>query len=182
MKNLIYPLFCIFFFVACTNSTDSQTDSAVAQSNESLKAEIAKLEAELLKTGDATKSQEAASQLVKKSQAYAEDYPDDKETPELLFKAGDVANGMKDFGKAIQLWGMVWRKHPDHPRAPMALFLQGFTFDSQMNKANMARKYYLEFLKQYPENDLTAQVRQLLTVINTSADDLVKKYENEEGQ
>jgi len=177
MKNLIYPLFCIFFFVACTNSTDSQTEQAVAQSSESLKEEIAKFEAELLKTGDATKSVEAAKALVSKTQAYAKDYPDDVETPELLFKAGDVANGLKNFGKAIQMWGMVWRKHPDHPRAPMALFLQGFTFDSQMNKANMAQKYYAEFLKQYPEHELAAQVKQLLTVVNTSSDDLVKQYE-----
>lgn len=177
MKNLIYPLFCILFFTACGQNTETPTEAAAPVSNDQLKSEIAALEAKLLETGDATKNMDTAAELVEKSQAFAEANPDAEETPEMLFKAADVANGMKNYGKAIQLWGAVWRKHPDHPRAPMALFLQGFTFDSKMDQGNMARKYYTEFLKQYPESELTEQVKQLLSVVNTSADDLVKQYE-----
>lgn len=179
MKNLIYPLFCIFFLAACTNNTDSQTEAGTTETNAALKAEISELEKQLLETGDASKNKEAATQIVEKAQAFAEANPNDEETPEMLFKAADVANGLKDYGKAIQLWGEVWREHPDHTRAPMALFLQGFTFDSKLQKGNMARKYYLEFLKKYPEDELAPQVRQLMTVVNTSPNELVKQYEDQ---
>jgi TolA-binding protein len=100
----------------------------------------------------------------------------------MLFKAADVANGARKYGKAVQLWGAVWRKHPEHPRAPMALFLQGFTFDSKLGKSNMARKYYMEFLKQYPNDSLATQVKQLLMVVQDSPEDLVKKFKEAEAQ
>lgn len=173
MKKLLYSILLVSLLSAC-----GKTDKAGAE--DELKSEISALESQLLKSGDATKDKEAAVQLVKKTEAFAKANPDNEETPEMLFKAADVANGSKNYGKAVQLWGAVWRKHPDHPRAPMALFLQGFTFDSKLGKSNMARKYYMEFLKQYPNDSLATQVKQLLLVVRDSPEDLVKKFQEAE--
>ena len=147
-----------------------------------LKGEIVALEKQLLETGDAAKAQDAAKNLVEKTEAFAKANPDAEETPELLFKAADVANGAKRYGKAVQLWGAVWRKHPDHARAPMALFLQGFTFDSKLQDENMARKYYMEFLKNYPDDELAEQIRQLLTAVGQTPEELVKQFEQQGGE
>ncbi len=140
--------------------------------------EIGELEAVILESGDATKEKTAAKAFVEKSAEYAEKYPANKDTPDVLFKAGDVARGAKDYGKAIQLWGQLWRKYRNHPKAPMALFLQGFTFDSDLRNAEMAAKYYNQFLKVYPDDSLTVQVKQLLQVVEMSPEDLVKQFES----
>ena len=145
-----------------------------------LLAEIRSLEKQLLETGDASKAKETAMAFVKKSSEYAEAYPKDPGTPDLLFKAADVARGAKEHGKAVQLWGRLKRYYSDHPQAPMALFLQGFTFDSELRDAKMAGKYYREFLKTYPNDSLVTQVNQLLQVVEMSPEELVKQFENKQ--
>lgn len=188
MKNLFIPLFFISLLTACTPGTSgqnknvSETPAQKAQSGAGLKSEIAALEAQLLKSGDATKDLPAAEQLVEKTEAFAKANPKAEETPELLFKAADVANGAKNYGKAVQLWGLVWRDHPNHPRAPMALFLQGFTFDSKLQNSSLAQKYYREFLKQYPNDSLATQVKQLMGVVQKSPEELVKEFEKNKAQ
>ncbi|MFQ5448910.1 MAG: tol-pal system YbgF family protein [Saprospiraceae bacterium] len=147
-----------------------------------MKKEIAGLEKELLKTGDASKNEDVALQLVTKSEQFAKEFPRDSLTPVLLFKAADVAKGLGRFGKAVQLWGTVWRQYPQYEKAPMALFLQGFTFDSDLRDAPMATKYYREFLQQFPENPLAEQVKQLIAVVEQNPEDLIKSFEKKNEQ
>lgn len=145
-----------------------------------LRSEIKSLESQLIKAEDANKDKVAALQLIEKTAQYAQQYPQDTLTPTLLFRAGDVAKGVKEYGKAMELWGQVWRDYSKHRRAPMALFLQGFTFDSELHDPVMAAKYYKKFLTAYPNDTVLApQVKQLLAVINVKPEDLIKKYETE---
>ena len=111
---------------------------------------------------------------------FAKAFPSDPKTPDLIFKAADVARGAKEYGKAVQLWGQLWRKHPDHPKAPRALFLQGFTFESELRDANMASKYYKDFLETYPNDSLAPQVQQLLQVVEISPEDLIRQFESKQ--
>ncbi len=147
-----------------------------ATGKDTLIKEIASLETELLKTGDATKNADVALQLVKQSELFANKFPQDSLTPVLLYKAADVSRGLGNFGKSVELWGSVWRNHPSYEKAPMALFLQGFTFDSDLRDTAMATKYYREFLHQFPDDVLAAQVKQLLAVVEKNPDDLIKEF------
>lgn len=144
---------------------------------EKLLEELHQLEKQLLKAGDASKAKTAAIAFVEKSKSFASAYPEHSSSPELLFKGADIARGAKEYGKAVQLWGLLWRGYKDHPKAPMALFLQGFTFDSDLQNVDMAKRYYRNFLKTYPSDSLAVQVQQLLQVVETSPEDLVKQFE-----
>lgn len=170
-KGLLLFGLLIWWATAC-----QQTQSDKGGKDKILE-EIGQLEKQLLKTGDASKEKEAALSLVEKTQHYAALFPEDEKTPELLYKAADIARGAKEYGKAVQLWGQLWRKYNDAPKAPMALFLQGFTFDSELRDANMAKKYYRTFLKKYPNDSLATQVQQLLKVVEMTPEDLVKEFE-----
>lgn len=170
-KSILLLVSVLFMMVAC-----QQKKTPVADTENWLQ-EIGTLEKQLLETGDATKAAEAASAFVEKCEAFAKAFPSDPQTPDLLFKAADVARGVKQQGKAVQLWGQMWRKHPGHPNAPMALFLQGFTFDSELRDTGMAKHYYGEFLQTFPNDPLAPQVRQLLDVVGTNPDDLIKQFE-----
>ncbi|MEO1262180.1 MAG: tetratricopeptide repeat protein [Bacteroidota bacterium] len=149
-----------------------------APSKETLLTEIGRLEEQILKTGDASEEKELALALVDSCIVFSDNFPDHPSAPDLLFKAADVARGAKEHGKAVQLWGRLKRRYADHPKAPMALFLQGFTFDSELRDARMASKYYRDFLKAYPNDSLVPQVNQLLQVVEMSPEELVKQFES----
>lgn len=170
MKRSFFLLLCVFFvFAACQDLGQTKQDQ--------LWQEISSLEKKLLESKDAVKDKDTALQLIEKTQQFAREYPQDTLTPTLLFKAGDVAKGAKEFGKAVLLWGKVWRNYKDHPKAPMALFLQGYTFDAELHDAKMAAKYYNQFLLQYPHHEWAPQARQLLSVVEIKPEELIKKFE-----
>jgi TolA-binding protein len=173
MQKIVLLLF-LASAVACQSGEPVNKDK--------LKKEIANLETELLKTGDASQNKDVALQLVKQSELFAKEFPQDSLTPALLFKAADVARGAGHFGKAVELWGSVWRNHRSYEKAPVSLFLQGFTFDSELQDTAMAGKYYREFLQQFPSDPLAIQVKQLLAVLGKNPDDLIKEFKekNEE--
>lgn len=172
MKKISAFLFATTLLLAC------QSERNPAQ-NKLLK-EIKTLEEQLVKAEDASKDRDAALLLIEKTMQYAKDYPQDTLTPMLLFKAGDVAKGAREYGKAVQLWGQVWRDYGKHRKAPMALFLQGFTFDSDLGDPVMAAKYYKKLLTAFPNDTLlVSQTKQLLKVVDVKPADLIKQYETE---
>lgn len=169
MKNTLSLLIFTAVFGACMTSEN--------EIQQELLHEISALEKTLLDVQDASKDKHTAMVLIEKTKQYAKQFPDDTQTPELLFKAADVARGAREYGKAVHLWGQVWRNYETHQKAPMALFLQGFTFDSDLRDAKMATQYYNEFLKKYPDDPLAPQVKQLLSVVEISPEELVKQFE-----
>jgi len=174
MKKFSAILLTSLLFIACEPGRNP--------AQEKLLNEITALEQVLLKVGDASKDKEAALRLIEKTTAYAQQYPQDTLTPSLLFRAGDTAKGIREFGKAVELWGQVWRDYSKHHKAPLALFQQGFTFDNELHDPVMASKYYKKFLTAYPNDTfLTAQVKQLLSVINVKPEDLIKQFEADQG-
>lgn len=183
MKKLILLLTIFIPFTGCnqTNSTQSENSNS-SVSVETLKSEIAELEAILLKAQDAKKDQISAEALVSKSQLFVEQFPKDTSAALILFKAADVSRGLGEYGKAIQLWGNVWRDYPDFEKAPLALFLQGFIFDSNLEDKANAKKYYVQFLEKFPSHELAGQVKMLLSVIGKSSDELVKEFEKNKNQ
>jgi outer membrane protein assembly factor BamD (BamD/ComL family) len=162
------------FTILLLSATCGKKDNSEQQK---LLTEIQALESKLMETGNASKVKEDALQLIEKSMQYVKEYPKDTICPTLLFKAAEVSRGAGNAGRAVQLWGQVWRNYGQHPRAPMALFLQGFTFDSELRQGKMAAQYYQEFLKQYPNDPLAAQVKQLLAVVEKSPEEMVKEFE-----
>lgn len=183
MKNFILILAILLPFIGCnqTNSTNSES-SNTSISSDNLKGEISELEAILLEAQDAKKDPASAASLIAKSQQLVEQFPQDTLAALILFKAADVARGVGEYGKAIQMWGKVWRNYPDFEKAPLALFLQGFTFDANLQDKVNAKKYYDQFLEKYPEDELAKQVKMLLNVIGKSPDELVKEYEKNQNQ
>ncbi len=101
---------------------------------------------------------------VRAVEAFAQAHPENEVLPTVLMKAAGVANGTNWSNKSIQLWGYMWRRFPDHPRAPEALFYQGFVIDTKFQDYPLAQEYYKRFLRSYPNHELAGQVSELLKV------------------
>lgn len=183
MKNIIIFSFLIFFCSAfsCNQSGSLEnSNSENASNSETLLIEIDALEAKLRKAKLVTDEMPAAQELVKKSQSYSELHPQGQKTAAVLFNAADVARGIGEYGKAIQLWGKVWRNYPDFDKAPDAVFMQAFTYENNLKDIQNAKRYYLQFIEKYPKNPLREQVIIALKNLGRSPEDLIKEFQKNE--
>jgi tetratricopeptide (TPR) repeat protein len=95
-------------------------------------------------------------------EAYALGHGKNPETPELLFKAAQLANTTRDFSKAISLFDWILTYYPEHKHAAMSLFLKGFTIENEFKNLDEAKKCYDLFLKKFPKDPLAKDVGFLL--------------------
>lgn len=116
--------------------------------------------------------------IIKQYREYARSLPKDSLAPIFLFRAADVARGIRDYGLAIKLWGQVANDYPDYERAPDALFLQGLTADQDRDDKASAANYYEVFLRKYPNHPLSKDARLLLGYLKEgkSDEDLIRDF------
>jgi tetratricopeptide (TPR) repeat protein len=189
MKNIFYLFLIGCVLTACgqatpetasSNDTKKEKSKFVAQTAPELAAEIKALEEKLLAIQDAQKDPETATAMIEKSELYARSFPSDSLSPYLLFRAGDVARGAGQVKKAIKLWNIVWHDYEDHRIAPGSLFAQAFTYDAQLGDKEEAQRYYQLFVKKYPNHQLSDQVKQLLSMVDKSPDELVRDFKKKQ--
>ena len=99
--------------------------------------------------------------FVRAVQRFAQAYPEHERAAPLLMDAAGLANGTDWSNKAFQLWGLVWRGHPDYARAPEAMFYQGFVADTKFGDYDLAVAYYDRLIAAYPGSEYARQAGQL---------------------
>ncbi len=130
---------------------------------------------------DSTKmlDQKIGEDVLKSYKEYAEKYPDDTISPSYLFKAADLANGMKKYREAVDLYGGFREKYPTHRKAAAALFLLAFSYDNNLQDKEKAKLLYAEFLQKYPDHQMVPSAKASLDQLNMGLTDeeLVKMFE-----
>lgn len=105
--------------------------------------------------GKAELDTELLTQLADDYISFADKYPQSPETPELIFRAGEIhANQLGKTGKAIQLYERIYEKYPDHENAPTALFLSGYLYNNVLHDQINAEKTFKEFIEKYPDHNM----------------------------
>ena len=120
-----------------------------------------------------------AEGVLKSYREFVEKYPADSLSVSYLFKGGDLANGMKNYILAIDLYRQFIEKFPDHHKAAAGLFMQAFIYDSNLHEKEKAKQLYLEFLKKYPGHELALSAQASLDQISMGLSDeqLIKMFE-----
>jgi tetratricopeptide (TPR) repeat protein len=133
-----------------------------------------------METGFATKNVVA---YAKEAELYMGIYGDSL-AAEHLFNAGELYRGIGDYTKALETWYIVYRSYDqdEHPKAPHAMFQCGFTYDSVLDKKDLAKTLYKMFLKRYPDHALAKDVKLLLANLDKSPEDLIKEFQKKNQQ
>jgi hypothetical protein len=157
---------CLFTLALLTLAcSGAQTRKAKSADVQAQLEEVKALEAEVFPEGiNAGTDTTRGWPFVRAAESFADAHQKNEASPGLLMKAAGVANGTNWSNKSIQLWGYMWRRYPDHPRAPEALFYQGFVIDTKFKDYPLATRYYKHFLNSYPNHELAVQVRELFKV------------------
>ena len=180
MKKL-FPLVIMLLVLAACNPGHQTDSSGTAEVNTAgLKSEIDALTAYFKEQSNKSLNKQKANELVEKSKQFVAAFPDDPIGGAYLFRAGEVARALGQYEEAVQIMDKVYTDYSNHEKAPPALFLKGFTYEENLNDIPTAKKCYNEFLAKYPDHKLAAQIKQLLQVIDTSPEDLIKQFQQKE--
>ncbi|MEO6039288.1 MAG: hypothetical protein ABIQ93_12825 [Saprospiraceae bacterium] len=131
------------------------------------------------KNGTVTDTAKAAA-FIKAAEEYAAlvQPTDPNKYADLLLKAAGVAKSVGNSGKALELYTAVDEKMPQHPKAPMALFMEGFIYENDLSDTATARLKYQAFLKKYPNDpDFADDAQNALRNLGKSPEDLIKEFE-----
>ena len=164
MKKNLYILLSTLALTSCTNPQQKYRD------------EISAAEKVLFADSTMIIDKTKAGELMKLYIAYADQFQDDSSSADYLFKAGDIANNMRQPTEAIALFGRV-RRYQTYAKVPVALFLQGFITETELQDYGKAKEYYESFLQKYPNHQLTRDVQASLDNLGKSPEDLIKEFE-----
>ena len=179
--NLFF-LAAILIFTACNGQ---QAEEAKIEGRDMMASQVRALEAELLnKINEPVFDTATATTFLNRSREFASKFPKDTLSPEFLFKAADVARGLGEYHLAIKMWNEVETQYEGYRKAPEALFLQGFTYDNDLEKMDEAAKHYEAFLEKYPKHPIANDVKLLLEVAKSgkSADELIDEFESQQEE
>jgi len=119
----------------------------------------------------------ASMNYIDACQAYALSYPTEKQSPEYLYKAAEVAKSIRSSSKSLSLYDWILTKYPDNERAPTALFIKGFILENELKNQVAAKKVYEEFLNKYPSHQLADDVKFLVENLGKSDEEIAKIIE-----
>ena len=163
MKRLLLVLAVIALVLAGCNNNDPAK-------------RINELEKQVFSTEDVI-DPVVASDLVSAYCDFADANPSDAMSPEYLFKAVDVSMNLNEPQRTISIIDRLIADYPDYPRTQAALFVKAFIFETKYNNLDMAKKFYEQYLEQYPDGEFADDCKASIEFLGLSPEELVKRFE-----
>ncbi len=108
---------------------------------------------------------------------YSKQYPEDTVSADFLFKAAEIAMNLKLGSQSIFYYDKILSNYHDFYKVPECLFLKAFVYENQLNDLKNAKKYYNQFLVEYPNHPLAKDAKASLKYLGKSPEELVKMFE-----
>lgn len=108
---------------------------------------------------------------------YIVQFKGDEIIPELIFKQGEILNGLENYPYAIRKFQNVYLLYPKHPKAAESIFICAFIYENNMQKYEQAGDYYKMFLKKYPNHPFAKDAKIALENLGKTPEELVKEFE-----
>ena len=164
MKKLLLSIFVVLMMLSCGEKMSVK--------------EVKELESKVLAEG-AKPTKEEVIQLIDAYILFAEQNPDDVQSPDYLFRALDIAVGVNAEGpdKAVKIADMLIEKYSDFEMTPMAMYLKGFVYENIVGDLQNAEKTYRQFIEKYPESPMVEDVKATIENLGLSPEELIRKFE-----
>jgi len=191
MKKVIVYVFAIMLLSACGDEPkvsnemmekDNAQKKSTIVNTKTLQSDIEGLKSFFASQKGKKLDKAKATEMVEKSQHFANAFPDDPIGAAYLFTAGEVARSLGRYEDAINIFTKVESDYPKHEKAALALFLKGFTYEENLRNTDFAKKCYQDFLTKYPDHERTKEVEQLLEVVDVSPEELIERFKEQNKQ
>lgn len=126
----------------------------------------------------------ASWDIVKLYTEYSDNYPEDAKAPEYLFDAAKILQGINQPNEAIEYLQKIINNYNAYEKAPVALFLIAFIYETELNEFEKAKETYSEFLKKYPNSEYAPAANASFDQIESgkSNEELIKEFQEKENK
>ena len=118
-----------------------------------------------------------SARLAENLKSYANHFPEDSLTPEMLFKAANVYITIDEYEKASRTLERIRKNYGNWNKIPETIFMQGFVYDYHMGKKGKAQEYYEELLEKYPDHVFAKDAEASLRNLGKSDLELIREFE-----
>ena len=166
---------CGLFFLSCNNTPTETAEIPQKKTHTELVSSVDSLE-NILRSQSQINYQLGAA-MIKAYVDVVNDDPKGEKSAEYLFKAGDVCMNLKQSKKAIEFFTKVHDEHIKSDKAQMALFLQAFIYETQLNDLEKSRMIYGQVMSEYPGTKLAGDAKASIDNLGKTDDELIKEFE-----
>lgn len=118
-----------------------------------------------------------AEQLMTYCLTYAEKFPEDTISAEMLYKASRSARGMQQFDQSVAIYDKIITNYPNYSKLPECYFFKAFVFDNDIKDKPKAEVAYKEVIAKFPEHRFAADAKLLIEHLYLSDEELIKLFE-----
>lgn len=177
MKKIVKTMVLAFTaaaLVSCGNGNQAETQEKQTVTKETMQQNIEQVEKKA--QGHTELDLSTANSLITLYSDYAKNNPDDPKTPEYLFKAGRIATTLRQGKQAVDYFQRAY-SYPNFEKAPDALFLQGFVYESVMNDTTNAKRVYEEVMAKYPDTQFAQDAKASIDNLGKTPEELIREFE-----
>lgn len=150
-----------------------QAQSAPAR--EDLLKQIASLEKELY--ASETLNEEKAKKMVSLYESYYQYYHKYPETPDFLFKAGEITENINQPYRAISFYTRCYEEYPAFKYGAECLFRMANLYDYKLSNYIKAKALYEEVKVQFPKTQLAKDADAAIRLMSKSDEDMIREFE-----
>ncbi len=180
VKHIIY-ITALVFLVSCGQEKRTETEIKKDNDKELMLQTIEDLEAKTF-VDETNLNLELAGDLVKAYFNFTNNYHDDERSPEYLFKAGSVAQGMGNYRQAIDIFEDVHEGFPNYEKRTESIYLMAFIYDNNLNDRLMAEKIYEKVIELYPEHYLAQDSQARLSTLFMTDEQMIELFKKKNAE
>lgn len=195
MKHFV-QLVPFVLLLACNGPEESKTtvvnkDSAAkiteaanlakvkAPARDTLLQQITSLEKELY--ASEVLNEEKAKKMVSLYEQYYQFYHRYPETPDFLFKAGEITENINQPYRSINFYTRCYEEYPQFKYAAECLFRMANLYDYKLSNYIKAKALYEEVKVQYPKSQMAKDADAAIQLMGKSDQQLIKEFEKKNG-
>jgi tetratricopeptide (TPR) repeat protein len=143
---------------------------------------INKLEKEVY--GSQSLDREKGISIIDAYVKFSEENPEDTTSASYLFKAAELSMNLQLGSQAILYYDKIMNNYPEFNKVEECLFLKAFVYENQLQDMDNAKKYYTQFIEEYPNHILVKDAEASIKYLGKSPEELVKMFQeqNEEKE
>lgn len=127
----------------------------------------------------------AFGDFITRAVAFAEAHPQDTLAPDMLYRAGvgsmilaksahNATSRAENSKQALAIFHEFQELFPDHPQARLCYWQRAIVYDDILGDWRSAETEYRDFINRYPDDPLTPQFQDYLTLLGKSESEIEK--------
>jgi tetratricopeptide (TPR) repeat protein len=150
-----------------------------APEREDLLKQIGALEKELY--ASETLNEEKAKKIVSLYETYYQNYHKYPETPDFLFKAGEITENINQPYRSINFYTHCYEEYPAFKYSAECLFRMANLYDYKLSNYIKAKALYEEVKTQFPKSPLAKDADAAIKLMSKSDQDMIREFEKKNG-